>query len=178
MMQRGGWLKTRDRWYRVQVEWEPVSEWWEREREAAMFAYVTFRMTLAGHTGLLPHQFYRCPRGHHITHSLSLSSFLSMSLSLSPTSAPPPPPPHTLTHTYAQPQATWLYLAEHTRSLRLAAESQQHSPCSPASETLLGNREAAALFPLQATAAAPLWSPTTPSKRRLIGCPTTIYMRG
>ena len=174
---KGGMVK--DAWQMIQSAGRVrASEWVMREREAAMFAYVTFRMTLAGHTGLLPHQFYRCPRGHHITHSLSLSSFLSMSLSLSPTSAPPPPPPHTLTHTYAQPQATWLYLAEHTRSLRLAAESQQHSPCSPASETLLGNREAAALFPLQATAAAPLWSPTTPSKRRLIGCPTTIYMRG
>lgn len=61
------------RWYRAEAEWDPVSEWpgserlWERE--AAMMAYVTFRMTLPGHTGPLPHQFYCCSRGHHITQS-------------------------------------------------------------------------------------------------------------
>lgn len=53
-----------------------AGEWLIRERgrgrEAAMAAYVTFRMTLAGHTGLLPHQFYCCPRGHHTTHTHSL----------------------------------------------------------------------------------------------------------
>jgi len=125
------------------------SEWMceERKRGGHGCAYVTFRMTLAGHTGLLPHQFYCCPRGHDITqthtHTHTLSISLNISFSLSPTSAP--------TQTYAEPLATWLYLAQHTRSLWLAVENQQHPPSSPASETLLGNREA---VPLQATAAA------------------------
>lgn len=34
-----------------------------------MVAYVTFRMTLAGHTGVLPHQFYCCPGGNHNAHT-------------------------------------------------------------------------------------------------------------
>lgn len=44
----------------------------EAVMEAATGAYVTFRMTLSGHTGLLPHQFYCCPRGHHSTQSFCL----------------------------------------------------------------------------------------------------------
>lgn len=137
------------RWYRAEAEWDPVSEWpgserlWERE--AAMMAYVTFRMTLPGHTGPLPHQFYCCSRGHHITQS----------------------------HTQAQPQplAMWLYLAEHTRSLWLAAESRQHSHCSLAGKTLLGNR--VTVLPRQATAAARL---STALSRAQVHCPyDSIY---
>lgn len=55
----------------------------EEEREAAMLvAYVTFRMTLAGLTGLLPHQFSCCPRGHGISLSLCLSLSLPLFHSL------------------------------------------------------------------------------------------------
>lgn len=69
---KGGRLRMQ----RVQVEWEGVSEWLGVERKATMTAYVTLRMTLAGRTGLLPHQFSRRPRGHHITHIIS--PFLSL----------------------------------------------------------------------------------------------------
>lgn len=95
---------------RVQVELEAVSErsgGGSGKREAAMAAYVTFRMTLAGHTGLLSHQFYCCPRGHHITHTRAHPHSTSLSST---------PPPDTRTNT-SGPIATQLYLAEHTRGL-------------------------------------------------------------
>lgn len=54
----------------------------------------------------------------------------------------------------------WLYLAEHTRSLWLAAESQQHSPYPQPARLCL---ETERLFPLQATAAALLSTALIPS---------------
>lgn len=110
-----------------------LSEWsgWARERwregerdgrKAAMFAYVTFRMTLAGHTGLLPHQFSRCPRGHHITHthistlttSHSLSPSLSLSFSLSFSSPPPAPGRRGSTWPNTPAASDWLPRASNT----------------------------------------------------------------
>lgn len=98
-----------------------------------MVVYVTLRMTLAGHTGLLPHQFYCCPRGHYITHIIS--PFLSP-----PTSDPlPPHPPHR--HTYKPTPwrrgSTWPNTPAASDWLLKASNTP---PCSPASETLLGNR--------------------------------------
>lgn len=128
----------------------------EEEGEAAMFAYVTFRMTLAGHTGLLPHQFSAAARGDIISraHTHTVYVYFPLSFSPPPATRTPYSPIHPPTPCSTTP---WLYLAAHTRSPRLAGESRKHSPCSPASETLLGNKEAVLLQP-QATAAAPLSS--------------------
>lgn len=124
-----------DGWsWRMQVERVSYRE--ETNRKAAMAAYVTFRMTLAGHAGLLPHQFCCCSRGQRIA-----SAHLCTK-------------EHTL---HTQP---WLYLGEHTRSLQLAADCHHHSPRSPASKTLLGNRESELLTP-QTTSAATIPSTLT-----------------
>ena len=63
-------------------------------------AYVTFRMTLAGHTGLLPHQFYSCPTGHHLSLSFSLPFSHTHFMFLSQNNIGTHPPDVAATHTH------------------------------------------------------------------------------
>ena len=101
MMQRGGWLKTRDRWYRVQVEWEPVSEWWERERGGHVclrhLQDDIGRTHRSAASSILP-----LPKGTSY-HTLSLSFFLSLHVSFSLAHISTPSSSSTHTHTHLRP---------------------------------------------------------------------------
>lgn len=103
-----------------------------------MVAYVTLKMTLAGRTGLLPHQFQCCPRGHHITQVISPS----LSEPTAPSALTPSPWHRGSTWPNTPAASDWLLKGS-------------NAPPAPRSARLCLETEAA-LLPRQATAAAAL----------------------
>lgn len=126
-----------------------------KQRDAAAVAYVTFRMTLAGHTELLPHQFCCCPGGHHITHTHAPS------MSLSKTSISTPPPLHTQKH--SQPPAAWLSLPVRTHPQPLiGCRKPETLPLLPSQrDSAWKQRNCYHYRPLLQLCSALLWSPSS-----------------